>query len=407
MKAEIVTIGTELLLGEIDDTNATYLARKLSEIGVDLYYRTTVGDNEGRIAEVISHALDRVDIVITTGGLGPTVDDKTREAVAAAAGLPLEFNQALYGQIEERFRQFNVEMSDNNRQQAFIPQGAMPIRNPVGTAPIFALETPRGVVIVLPGVPREMKHLMENEIIPYLQANTEAPAVIRSLVLRTAGIGESQVDDRIGDLMRNANPTVGLAAHAGQTDVRVTAKASSPAEADAMIAVMVEELRKRLGSWIYGTGSLPIEAAVARLLAEQGATVAAAEVGTGGLLGKRLTEAAADALAFSGVYEAVADVPSYDADLPLGELAKRVASAVRDEHEATYALTVLMRGEEQPEGAERGTEIAVALPERSIVRTFNWLNDRPDAPIWATTHAIAMLRRVLLAKDSAAEEPTE
>ena len=407
MKAEIVTIGTELLLGEIDDTNATYLARKLSEIGTDLYYSTTVGDKAGRIAEVISHALDRVDIVITTGGLGPTVDDKTREAVAAAAGLPLEFNQALYGQIEERFRQFNVEMSENNRQQAFIPQGAMPIRNPVGTAPIFALETPRGVVIVLPGVPREMKHLMENEIIPYLQANTEAPAVIRSLVLRTAGIGESQVDDRIGDLMRNANPTVGLAAHAGQTDVRVTAKASSPAEADAMIAVMVEELRKRLGSWIYGTGNLPIEAAVARLLAEQEATIAAAEVGTGGLLGKRLTEAAADALAFTGVYEGVADVPGYNADLPLGELAKQVASAVRDEHHAAYGLAVLMRGDEQPEGGERGTEIAVALPERSIVRTFNWLNDRPDAPIWATTHAIAMLRRVLVAKDSALEEPAE
>lgn len=398
MKAEIVTIGTELLLGEIDDTNATYLARKLSEIGVDLFYRTTVGDNEQRIAEVIGQALDRVDVVITTGGLGPTVDDKTREAVAAAAGVPLEFNDALYQQIEERFRQFNVAMSENNRQQAFVPSGAIAIRNPVGTAPIFALETPRGTVIVLPGVPREMQHLMEHEIIPYLQDRTEAPAVIRSLVLRTAGIGESQVDDRIGDLMRNANPTVGLAAHAGQTDVRVTAKASSPAEADAMIAVMVEELRKRLGSWIYGTGETLIEAAVARLLAEQDATVAIAEVGTAALLGQRLTEAASEAVAYAGLYDSTEQAPGYQPGLPLGEVAQGVAGAVRDEHGAAYGLAVLMRGDEQTEDDARGTEIAVATGERSYVRTFNWLNDRPDAPIWATTHALAMLRRVLLSR---------
>lgn len=182
MRAEIITIGTELLLGEIDDTNATYLARKLREIGVDLYYRTTVGDNERRIAEVIDNALDRVDVVITTGGLGPTVDDVTREGIARATGRPLQFSQALLDQIADRFRRFDVRMSENNRRQAYIPQGAIPIENPVGTAPVFILETERGIIMTLPGVPREMKYLMENNMLPWLAARVESPAVITSMI---------------------------------------------------------------------------------------------------------------------------------------------------------------------------------------------------------------------------------
>ena len=211
MRAEIITIGTELLLGEINDTNATWMAQQLREIGIDLLYRTTVGDNEGRIAAVIDRALDRVDVVITSGGLGPTVDDVTRQGIALATGHKLVFQQTLLDQIADRFRRFNVQMSDNNRQQAYVPEGANPIENPVGTAPIFTLETERGAIVVTPGVPRDMKHLMENAILPWLKSQMDSPALIRSLILRTAGIGESQIDARIGDLMTNANPTVGLA----------------------------------------------------------------------------------------------------------------------------------------------------------------------------------------------------
>ena len=199
MQAELISVGTELLLGEITDTNATAIAKALTEIGLDLIYRTTVGDNQQRIAQIIDLALDRVEVVITTGGLGPTVDDVTREAVAQATGHPLEFQPILLEQISNRFRRFGVEMSENNRRQAYVPQGAIPIENPVGTAPIFILKTERGVVMTLPGVPREMKHLLENALIPWLKDYLGESAVIKSQTLRTVGIGESQIDIRIAD----------------------------------------------------------------------------------------------------------------------------------------------------------------------------------------------------------------
>lgn len=403
MKAEIITIGTELLLGEIDDTNATYIARQLREIGLDLHYRTTVGDNEQRIAEVIDHALNRVDVVICTGGLGPTVDDVTREAVARATGRPLEFKQELLNQIAERFRRFKVQMSDNNRRQAYVPQGAVAIPNPVGTAPVFILETERGVVMVLPGVPREMKHLLEHALLPWLKERMGAPAVIRSLTLRTAGVGESQVDARISDLMTNANPTVGLAAHAGQTDVRITAKAGTPAEADALITQMAAEVHSRLGTWIYGTGTERLEDVVVGLLARAGSSVASVEVGMQGLLGQRLCDAASHQpglVEIGGAFASVDELGSLVEDasgLSPGELARAAAYAVHRKHQTTHGLAVIMQSRQSAEGTpETSTAIAVAAEGDSRVRTFDWLFDRPDAHIWATTHALAMLRRQLL-----------
>src|SRR5690606_22268468 len=200
----------------------------------------------------------------------------------------LEFQQALLDQIAERFRSFNVQMSENNRRQAYLPDGAAPIENPVGTAPGFILETERGVIITVPGVPREMHYMMEHAVLPYLRQHMDAPAVIKSVVLRTAGIGESQVDARIADLMTNANPTVGLAAHTGQTDVRVTAKARTEADADAMLEDMAAHVKARLGAWIYGSGTERLEDVVKELLRSQHAGVATVEVGTGGLLAERL-----------------------------------------------------------------------------------------------------------------------
>ncbi len=199
MNAEIISIGTELLLGEIVDTNSAHIARRLRDIGLNLYFTTTVGDNRQRIASAISTALDRADVIITTGGLGPTVDDMTRQAVADATGRELVFRQDLLDQIAERFNRFGSRMSENNRQQAYIPAGAIPIENPVGTAPCFIVESERGVVISLPGVPREMKHLLETAVIPYLRDRLGLTEVIKARVLRTAGIGESHIDEAIAD----------------------------------------------------------------------------------------------------------------------------------------------------------------------------------------------------------------
>lgn len=400
MKAEIVSIGTELLLGDIVDTNAAHIAQKLREIGLDLHYKTTVGDNDRRIAEVIGQALDRVDIVITTGGLGPTVDDVTREGIARATGRPLEFQQELLDQISERFRCFRVKMSQNNQRQAYIPQGAAGIENPVGTAPIFILETEKGVVMVLPGVPREMKHLLEHELIPWIKAHMDAPAVIRSRVLRTAGVGESQIDDRIGDLMTGYNPTVGLAAHSGQTDIRITAKAGDEQEADRLIAPVEAELRQRLGDWIYGTGTETLEEVVCALLADQQASLASVEGGTQGQLKERLNRATpeqAGIVITSQVYEKAAGLASLGIDETAAPTAAAEAAAqrIREASGATYGLAAIIRPEE--EKGETGTAIATASQDGVHSRYYAWTDrQRTNAHVWAATQALAMLRRQLL-----------
>ena len=279
MNAEVISIGTELLLGEIVDTNSAYIARQLRDIGMNLFYQTTVGDNLERSADAIRAALSRADVVITTGGLGPTVDDMTRQAVANATDRELEFRPDLLEEIAERFRQMGAQMSDNNRLQAYIPAGAIPIHNRTGTAPCFIVEAPQGTVISLPGVPHEMKDILAVSVLPYLRARMGGQGTIKAKVLRTAGIGESQIDARITDLMAWSNPTVGLAAHTGQTDIRITARADSEAEADSMIAKAEAIVRERVGEFIYGTGQEPFNTAFARMLRENGLTLAVSYTG--------------------------------------------------------------------------------------------------------------------------------
>ena len=293
MHAEIVMIGTELLLGEIVDTNANRLAIALRDIGLDLYYKTTVGDNETRITEILNQALDRSDAVITSGGIGPTVDDLTRQAVANATGRKLVYSDELEAQIAERFRRFGREMAENNKRQAYIPEGAAPLSNPVGTAPCFLSEDRRGrgFVISLPGVPRELEYMMEHTVIPLLVARMGGMKVTKVRVLRTCAVGESNVDRAIGDLMASANPTVGLAAHVGQTDVRIAAKADTEAEANALIAEMESKLRERLGVAIYGVARESLPDVVGRLLSDRGLKLGVIDTLTNGLMAHDLIEA--------------------------------------------------------------------------------------------------------------------
>jgi competence/damage-inducible protein CinA-like protein len=286
--AEIITIGTEILLGDILDTNAPYLARCLRNLGIDLYRKTSIGDNAHRIAEAIQHSLDRADIVITTGGLGPTVDDPTRDAVALAVGVSTEYREELWEQIQDRFRRFGRPPTENNRRQAYIPHGAIAVENQVGTAPSFIVEAGMKSIISLPGVPSEMEYLVQNAVIPYLQQRYVLTGIIKTRVLHTAGVGESQIDDLIDDLERLSNPTVGLAAHSGQVDVRITAKGASEAEADAHIKPVEADLRKRLGKWIYGADSDTLESVALQHLEEKGWGLAVVEAGSGGELTRRL-----------------------------------------------------------------------------------------------------------------------
>ena len=286
--AEVITIGTELLLGEIVDTNAQYLARTLRLAGIDLYHIVTTGDNAQRTAHAIQVALERSDIVITTGGLGPTVDDPTREAVALALQTKVEYHPELWDQIQSRFKRFNRQPTQNNQRQAFLPIGCTVVENPVGTAPAFICETNNNVLISLPGVPSEMVYLMEKSIIPYLHKKFQIQSVIKTRTLHTVGVGESQIDDLIEDLERLSNPTVGLAAHSGQVDVRITAKAESDFDTIQLIKPIEQLIRDRLEPWIYGVDDDTLENIAMSPLKKRQWSLATFEAGLSGLLTRRL-----------------------------------------------------------------------------------------------------------------------
>ena len=291
---EIIAIGTELLLGEIQDTNTATIARKFRDAGIDLYRTMIVGDNPERIAQAIREALTRSDIVITTGGLGPTVDDPTRLAVAKAFGTELEFHPKLWDQIQERFNRFQRRATENNRRQAYIPGGSTAIENPVGTAPAFFVEKDGKLVISLPGVPREMEHILQHAVMPLLDQHYQLNGIIKTFVLHTAGVGESQVDEWIGELENNANPTVGLLAHPGQVDIRVAAKAGSEEEADALIAEMVSQVQKLVGVAIYGSDQETLEQVVLNRLALHNWQLSLVECGLGGAVAEKLNRAGFD-----------------------------------------------------------------------------------------------------------------
>ncbi len=292
MKVEIVTTGTELLLGEIVDTNATFIAKHLREIGANLYYKTTVGDNRQRLAEVLRLGLSRSDIILVTGGLGPTVDDITREAVADATGRPLEQRPELVEHLEALFARWQRKPTANNMRQTYLPQGAKVLSNPIGTAPGFIVETNSGTIICMPGVPREMKQMLTEQVLPYLrQRMGQESGVIVTRILHTVGLGESAIDDRIGHLMTGANPTVGLAAHVGQADVRIAARAASEADARALIAPVEAEIRQRLGVGIYGVDDETLAGVVSRLLRKRKQTLALLETNTAGLIAQTLQQA--------------------------------------------------------------------------------------------------------------------
>ena len=275
MRAEIVSVGSELLLGQIVDTNAAHIARQLAVLGVDLFHKTTVGDNLGRVAAALETALRRADIVITSGGLGPTEDDVTRDAVAQATGRELEFHPELLEQIEGFFRARGLPVSPSNRKQAFIPRGAIPLPNPVGTAPCFILEEGDRTLTVLPGVPREMEYLLRTAVLPHIRARYGLQAAIVSRLVRTAGVGESRVGELLADLMaKGANPTVGTMAHPGQVDVRIAAKAADEAAARALIAPVEAEICLRLGDTIFGMDAVSLEDTVAARLGAQELTLA-------------------------------------------------------------------------------------------------------------------------------------
>lgn len=398
MNAELVSIGTELLLGEIVDTNSNHIARTLRDIGVNLYYTTAVGDNFQRITDVLKAGLSRSDLIITTGGLGPTVDDVTRQAVAAAVDAPLEFRQDLFDQIAAHFARFGSRMSENNRQQAFIPQGAIPIENPVGTAPCFIVESANGTIISLPGVPREMKFLLSQRVIPYLQEKMGAPKIIKALVLKTAGIGESHLDELIADLMTYSNPTVGLAAHSGQTDIRITARADNLAVADEMIKEMETVIRQRVGEYIYATGTTPLENAVVEVLQKTGHQIAVSETGTDGVMGRRIQSVAGGkevlilAEQFSTLDDLYATYSEASLETDLDKEMEVVAKELLQSTPAKVAVAIATKSD--------ATAIAVAAGGIVRRRSYGYGGEETQAPAWAAGWGLSMAWRLLQEREA-------
>lgn len=293
--AEIVAIGSELLLGQIVDTNSAWMAQRLTALGVNLYFKSVVGDNPVRMKDVISRALERADIVITSGGLGPTQDDLTREIVAEVTGRKLVQSAEMLREVEEHFRRRGRPMTPNNIRQSYMPAGAIPVKNPNGTAPCFIVEDRSGIVFSLPGVPVEMKWLFEHEVEPYLHRKFNLAEVIHYRVLKIIGIGESAVDDKVGYLIANSrNPTVGVLAHPGQVDVRIAAKAANRDEAMKMIEPVEAEVRSLLGNAIFAADDETMEHVVGRLLREKNKTVAVYEDLTCGHLAERLQAASGE-----------------------------------------------------------------------------------------------------------------
>ena len=288
MTCELVFVGTELLLGDILNTNAQYLSKQLAAIGVNVLHQTVVGDNPDRLRRVLETAFSRADLVLTTGGLGPTKDDLTKEVCAAFFGKPLVLHDESLQRMKAYFSEKGVEMPQTNEKQAWMPAGCVIFENRNGTAPGCAMEQNGKRLVLLPGPPREMKAMYETGVLPYLRPLTNA--VIFSREIRTFGIGESAMAQKVSDLLDSENPTVAPYAKEGEAMLRVTAKAATKEAAEQLLQPVIDEILSRLGGVVYGVDVPNLETAVVSLLKEKKMTVATAESCTAGLIAKRLTD---------------------------------------------------------------------------------------------------------------------
>ncbi len=379
--AEVLATGTELLSGDIVDTNSARIARALQSLSIPLVQITVVGDDLPRMVAAIRAAMARSEILIISGGLGPTVDDVTREAVAEATGHPLIFDPELFEVIRARFQAFGVPMPENNRRQAFRPQGSHVIHNPLGTAPGFMLEEEDHILFALPGVPRELERMLTESVIPCLEKRFPPAEAMVWRVVRTIGMGESVIDERLRDLLESENPQIGLNAHPGMVDIRIRARGAAPEEASARAEATVRIIRERLGWAIYGEGTRTPEEALIAALRERGLTLATLERGTLGLLGGRLAAADPEGQVFR-----------------IGEVRPRLVAAPEHAAEAIrrQAGTAVGLTAEVLQGAENfQITVALAAPEGSRSLQRGHRGPLPHAAEWAANAAMGLLWRWL------------
>jgi nicotinamide-nucleotide amidase len=411
LRAEIVSVGTELLLGQIVDTNAAYLSRALSEIGITLHRRSTVGDNMERLLAALNEAMASADVVLTIGGLGPTMDDITRDGLAAALKDPLQLDENIADRLSDFFRQRNVPLVKSNLRQAMAPVYGRIIDNPNGTAPGLLFENLGRIGIALPGPPNEFIPMVDNHVIPYLSAKTGGVGAIRSLVLRVAGVGESLVEEMVKDLMLDSNPTVAPYAKVGEVHLRITARADTPEQAAELILDRATLVRARLGTSIYGENDTPIEGAVVELLRQRRETVSTAESCTGGLVAQRITDISGSSEVFPGGVVVYSNTAKTDlAGVPAEtiarvgavsqEVAGSLANGVRERFNSTYGIGIT--GIAGPTGGSPEKPVglvylAVSGADGCEVEKANYIGSRSIIRQRASQTALNMLRlRMLL-----------
>jgi nicotinamide-nucleotide amidase len=407
---EILAIGTELLLGQIVNSNATRIGERLADAGLDHYQQTVVGDNETRIVDAVEAACARADALVITGGLGPTKDDLTRDALARAAGVELIFDADQAERLRSRWTSSGRVMPESNLQQAERPFGSELIANPKGTAPGIRMQIAGTWVFVLPGVPAEMIPMLENSVIPFLGGDDDSAVVSR--LLRTWGESESAIGERLGDLYdASTNPTIAFLASGGEIKIRITAKAATRDEATALIAPVEATVRERLGKRIFGVDDDTVEVVVLRMLEERGWTLGTAESATGGLVAGRITSVPGASRIFRGsivsyateVKESVLEVPP-DLIAEHGVVSEPVAVAMAEGARSRLSadVVVAVTGSAGPNPQERpvGTVVvSVVTPEASQVRTLTLPGDRERVRTFASTAALQLLRMSLQGVD--------
>jgi nicotinamide-nucleotide amidase len=409
LKVEIVAVGTELLLGQIVNSNAAEIGSELALAGFDHHYQSVVGDNLERVASVIRLALDRSDAVIVTGGIGPTQDDITRESICLATGLEMAFSQEYADRLRSWWERRGREMPATNLRQAEHPVGAELIDNPKGSAPGLRLLVGETWLFAVPGVPQEMLPMVTESILPFLRTKTvEAAAVIESVVLRTYGESESRIAEILGDLFDDGtNPTLAFLASAGEIKVRLTARAASSGAGLELIAPLEAEVRQRLGSLVFASGTEPVESMVLSAAAAKGWTVGTAESATGGLVAGRLTAVAGASAVFKGSIVAYATAVKRE----LLDLSSEVESEHGVVSEAAAAemaqggadrlgvdVCLAVTGSAGPEPKEQaiGTMVlAVRTPEGTSTRTLRLPGDRERVRAYATTAGLHLMRTAL------------
>ncbi len=406
MRAEIISIGTELLLGEITDTNAAYLAGELPLLGIDLYWISQVGDNQARLVEVLQRAWQRSDLILTTGGLGPTEDDLTREAIAEMLGEILTIEPALRQEIEEFFAQRGINMPPSNIKQATLIPSAGAIHNVRGTAPGWWVERDGRVLVAMPGPPREMQHIWDKEICPRLQQRF-AGAVILSRTFKTSGLGEAAVGEMVSPLLSQANPTLAVYAKADGIHLRLAAKAPDREQAEEMLAETEVSIRSILGEYIWGTDNDRLEAMVGQLLKEKGLSLAVMESCTGGLLAATITDVSGSSAYFKGGLVAYSNEAKIAGGVAPGlisdygtispEVAQAMAQAARLYLRANIGMsTTGIAGPDEVEGKPVGM-VYIGIDDGRTVRVVpgNYPGNRIQIKRRATNAALFELRKML------------